>query len=99
MSAYVISEVEVLDEAEADRYRSIAQRSIAQYGGQYVVRGGIPEAVEGEWDLERRLVIVEFPTLEAAHTWYESPEYAGALDVRAQALRRRLLFVDGIAPA
>jgi uncharacterized protein (DUF1330 family) len=99
MSAYVISEVEVLDEAEAERYRFIAQRSIEQHGGRYIVRGGIPNAVEGGWDSERRLVIVEFPTLEAARTWYESPEYAEALALRTHALRRRLLFVDGITPA
>src|ERR671924_1424728 len=91
MSAYVISEVEVVDEAEADRYRSIAQRSIEQHGGRYVVRGAVPEAVEGEWDEGQRLVVVEFPSLEAAHKWYESPEYAEALDIRTHALRRRLL--------
>jgi uncharacterized protein (DUF1330 family) len=99
MSAYVISEVEVIDEAAADRYRSLAQRSIEQHGGRYVVRGSLPDAVEGSWDPAGRLVIVEFPDLEAARRWYESPEYAEALDVRTVALRRRLLFVDGGAPA
>lgn len=96
MSAYVISEVEVLDEEAFDRYRSLAQRSIEQYGGRYVLRGSLPDAVEGEWDAERRLVIVEFPSREVARRWYESPEYAEALEVRSHALRRRLLFVDGV---
>jgi uncharacterized protein (DUF1330 family) len=99
MSTYVISEVEVVDEAEADRYRAIAERSIEQHGGRYIVRGARPDAVEGEWDSGRRLVIVEFPTQEAARRWYQSPEYGEALDIRATALRRRLLFADGIAPA
>jgi uncharacterized protein (DUF1330 family) len=72
MTAYVISEVEVLDESAADRYRELAQRSIEQHGGRYVVRGALPDAVEGTWEPERRLVIVAFPDLEAARTWYDS---------------------------
>ena len=60
MPAYVISEVEILDPAEADRYRELAARSIEQYDGRYVVRGALPEAAEGEWPDPSRLVVVEF---------------------------------------
>jgi uncharacterized protein (DUF1330 family) len=49
MSAYVISEVEVLDPALVEKYRSLAQATIAKYGGHYVVRGGSIESVEGDW--------------------------------------------------
>ena len=34
--------------------------------------------------------------MEAARRWYASPEYAEALALRATALERRLLFVDGV---
>jgi uncharacterized protein (DUF1330 family) len=54
MAADVISEVEVLEE-----YRSLAQATIAKYGGHYVVRGGFIESVEGDWAL-KHIVIVEF---------------------------------------
>ncbi|SDJ88761.1 protein of unknown function [Actinopolyspora mzabensis] len=47
MTAYVISEVEVLDEQLADQYRTLAKRSIEQYGGRYLVRGASPNVVEG----------------------------------------------------
>jgi uncharacterized protein (DUF1330 family) len=43
-------------------------------------------------------VIVEFPNMKRAHEWYRSPEYAQALKVRATALTRTLVFVEG-APA
>jgi len=33
-----------------------------------------------------------------AREWYCSPEYAGALAVSRRALRRRLIFVDGVPP-
>ena len=47
MAAYAISEVEVLDEAQAQRYRELAEASIAQYGGRYLVRGARPQVPEG----------------------------------------------------
>jgi uncharacterized protein (DUF1330 family) len=98
MSAYVISEVEMLDQGLFERYRSLAPATIAKYGGRYIVRGGAQETVEGG-ATSRQFVIVEFPTMEKAREWYASPEYAEALKVRQKALERRLTFVEGIAPA
>ena len=96
MSAFVIAEVRVLDEAGADRYRELAQASIERHGGRYVVRGAMPEALEGAWPAEYRLVVVEFPSVAAARTWYGSSDYAEALAISGAALRRRLLLVDGL---
>ena len=95
MPAYVISDVEPLDRELVARYRSLAEASIAKYGGRYVVRGGSIDAVEGGWD-PKHVVIVEFPSMERAREWYASPEYAEALEVRRHALKRRLIFVDGV---
>ncbi len=95
MSAYVISEVEFLDENLVNTYRSLAAASIAKYEGRYLARGAIPQVVEGE-TTERRIVIVEFLSMEKAQEWYTSPEYAKALELRENALNRRLLFVEGI---
>jgi uncharacterized protein (DUF1330 family) len=98
MSAYVISEVEMLDQALFERYRSLAPATIVKYGGRYIVRGGAHETVEGD-PTPRHFVIVEFPTIEKAREWYASPEYAEALKIRRHALKRRLTFVEGVAPA
>jgi len=97
MSAYVISEVTILDDEQAAVYRELAAASIERYGGRYLARGLRPEAVEGAWPDEARLVLVEFPDLATAHRWYASPEYAEALKYRETALERRLLFVEGTA--
>jgi uncharacterized protein (DUF1330 family) len=94
--AYVISDVEVLDRERIELYRSRAQASIAKYGGRYIVRGGPVSVVEGDWT-PQSLVILEFPDMEQARAWYASPEYARALAVRDGALRRRLIFVEGVA--
>lgn len=92
--AYVISEVEILDETLGTEYRELAANSIAQYGGRYIVRGAPADVVEGP-ATERRLVIVEFPSMQRAREWYASASYAPALRLRRTALDRRLTFVEG----
>jgi uncharacterized protein (DUF1330 family) len=95
MSAYVISELEIRDAVTIETYRTIAAKSIAQYGGRYLVRGGAARVVEGG-PPPNNIVIVEFPSMERLHEWYASPEYAEALKVRRTALDRRLIFVEGV---
>jgi uncharacterized protein (DUF1330 family) len=96
MSAYVISEVEILDEPLANEYRALAAASIEQFGGRYLVRGAEPHVAEGE-RTTRRIVIVEFATMERLQEWYASAAYAKALALRARALDRRLMFVEGVS--
>ena len=98
VAAYVISEVEVRDETGADRYRRLAEDSIRRYGGRYLVRGALPTVPEGQWPQQQRVVVVEFPSMDRLRQWYASPEYAQALEVRRDALTRRLLFLEGTPP-
>jgi uncharacterized protein (DUF1330 family) len=98
VAAYVVSDTEILDRALGERYRALAQESIAKYGGRYIVRGGAVDPVEGGWQ-PKLFVIVEFPSMARAREWYHSPEYAEALKLRQRALRRRLIFVEGVPPA
>lgn len=96
MTAYVISEVEMVDEVAGARYRELAAASIARHGGRYLVRGAEPFVPEGEWSAAERVVVVEFPDPATARAWYDSTDYAEALAVSRSALRRRLLFVEGV---
>jgi uncharacterized protein (DUF1330 family) len=100
VTAYLISEVVVLDQGAWQRYGELAAPAIAKYGGTYLVRRAKPEVAEGDWappNADRHEVIVaEFPSLDLLHAWYRSPEYAEALAYRKTAVRRRLLFVRGV---
>src|SRR5882757_2443368 len=96
MSAYVISEVEVRDAAGFEAYRTLAAKTIARYGGRYLVRGGAAEVAEGG-PPPKNIIVVEFPSMARLREWYASPEYAEALQVRRTALDRRLIFVEGVA--
>jgi uncharacterized protein (DUF1330 family) len=95
MSAYVISELEVRDPVAIETYRTVAAKSIARYGGRYLVRGGAAEVAEGGPPV-KNIVVVEFPSMARLREWYASPEYAEALKVRRTALDRRLIFVEGV---
>jgi uncharacterized protein (DUF1330 family) len=97
MPAYVISEVEIVDESAAKNYMKLAEISIAEYDGRYLARGAKAEVMEGD-PTDRKIVIVEFPSLERAREWYTSPSYARALEFRDKALNRQLIFVDSVSP-
>lgn len=97
MSAYVISEVEVRDPVEIETYRALAAKSIAQYSGCYLVRGGAASIAEGG-PPPNTIIVVEFPSMERLREWYASAEYAEALKLRRTALDRRLIFVEGVPP-
>lgn len=93
----MVAESTQIDSEEARRYRELAAASVAAYDGVYLVRGGRPQAREGDWPDARRMVIIEFPAIEVAHAWYDSPQYQAALATRTGPLGRRMLFVDGTA--
>jgi uncharacterized protein (DUF1330 family) len=95
--AYVISAVEGFgDGATVKRYGSLAGPSIEHHGGKFIVSNTEPVIVEGD-SPSRHLSVVEFPSIEHARTWYDSPEYAEARAITPEAfVGRILMFVDGI---
>jgi uncharacterized protein (DUF1330 family) len=98
MVAYSITDVEVLDADEFKRYREVAGPAVAQYGGRFLVRGAEPVVAEGDWPSGQRVNVIEFPSMKELRAWYDSPEYAPARAIAKNAVRRRLLFVEGTSP-
>lgn len=98
MPAYLISQITVRDAATYERYKQLAPPSIAVYGGRYVARGGATETLEGSWR-PPRLVILEFPSIERAREWWNSPEYAAAKALRQTCADTEMLVVDGLSEA
>lgn len=95
MSAYVIADIEVLEPVEYEEYKRLAGPTAALYGGRYVVRGGATEVAEGEWT-PKRFVVLEFPSMEQAKAWYNSPEYSRARAVRQRTARSSVIFAEGV---
>ena len=94
MTAYVISNVAMTPGPALDAYRRLASASIERHGGRYLARGGALDVLEGEW--REAAIVVAFPSLEAARTWYASADYAEALAYRDDAVERDLIIVEGL---
>ena len=95
MSAYVVVQIEIRDPAAYDRYKLLAPPSIAAYGGRYIARGGTTETLEGSWR-PGRLVILEFPDMDTARAWWDSPEYAEAKALRQAAASCEMVAIPGV---
>ena len=95
MAAYVLAEIEITNPEGYKEYTQVVPASIEQYGGKFLHRGGKVHLLEGDWP-QRRRVILEFPSLEAAKAWYESPEYTKPRAMRLANSRGRLIVLDGV---
>ncbi|MCU0358868.1 MAG: DUF1330 domain-containing protein [Cyclobacteriaceae bacterium] len=94
MPAYVIVDVTVTDPVLYEQYKKLTPGSIAPYGGKFIVRGGATETLEGDWH-PQRIVVLEFPDMENAKTWYNSDAYRAAREIRWNASTGRILLVEG----
>jgi uncharacterized protein (DUF1330 family) len=98
--AYLISAVEgFVDEATVRRYAELAGPAIERFGGRFVISNTEPVVVEGETPL-RHISMVEFPSIDEARSWYDSPDNVEARALTAAAFRGRvLMFVAGLRTA
>jgi uncharacterized protein (DUF1330 family) len=94
MPAYVIAETDVGDPERYEQYRAAVPATLAAYDGRFIVRGGELAVLEGDWR-PKRLVLAEFPDLEAAKRWYDSPKYQDAKRLREGAAMLRIVAVEG----
>lgn len=95
MAAYVIADVDVRDPVRYEDYRKMVLPTITAYGGRFLARGGTVDTLEGPWR-PKRLVIVEFPSVERAKAWWGSPEYAEARALRQATSHGSLIVIQGV---
>lgn len=96
MTAYLIANVDVRDRDMFEAYRERVPPVIEKFGGRYLVRGGELHPVEGNLGL-KRLVVLEFPSMEAARRFYDSPDYAPLLKLRSDSTASDIVLVEGWA--
>jgi uncharacterized protein (DUF1330 family) len=92
---YIIVQVDVQDAAKFEDYRALVPDTIKQYGGEYLVRGGAFERLEGDEPLGR-MVMLKFPSYAQAKAWYDSEEYAGPKAMRHASSRANAILVEGV---
>jgi len=96
MPGYLIANIKVTDPAGFERYRAEVPAVIARHGGRYLVRGGTVDRVENA-DGFNRVVVLEFPSLEAARAFYHGPDYAPLSKLRCDSTDSQVILVDGYA--
>jgi uncharacterized protein (DUF1330 family) len=94
--AYIVVETDVHDPEQYELYKQASPAAVAAGGGRFIARGGELAVLEGDWR-PRRLVLLEFPDLEAAKRFYESPEYQQAKRLRDGAANLNMVAVEGVA--
>jgi len=94
MPAYVISRVRITDMDVMTDYMANAPAGVTNHGGKYLVRTGDIVCLEGEADYER-VVVVQFPSREAALAWYNSDDYAPLKSARWQSAEAHIIVVPG----
>ena len=93
MPAYIVAEIDVTDPAGYEPYKKMAGESIQRHGGKFLARGGSTVSLEG--DKPKRVVVIEFPSVEAAEAFYRAPDYQAAVKIRQKASKGRLFIVEG----
>ena len=94
MKGYVVIDTEVVDQEAYSEFVEKVPAVLAEHGGRFLVRSSDAETIEGDW-APKRLVILEFDSLEAARGFIEDA-YSGALgELRRRATTSRILVVEG----
>lgn len=91
---YIIARVRIDDLEQYKKYMAVSPDAVGAFDGKFIVRGGEYETVEGDPE-SRRIVVVEFPTYEAAVECYHSEVYQEARKLRAHAGDAQFLIVKG----
>ena len=95
MAAYFIVQSTIHDEERYQKYRDAVIPLIAKFDGKFVVKGAKIELLEGHHD-GRRMVMFEFPSMEAIHAFWNSPEYLPVKPLRDGAATLDIWAVPGV---
>ena len=93
-SAYILADVEITNPEQYAEYRKLSSAAFAAHGVEPLARGGSTVKLEGRDP--GRIVVIPFASLEAAKTFYESPEYRKAREARAGAAIMNMIIVEGV---
>ena len=95
MAGYVLVDIEVTDAGPYDDYRRQVPPIVERFGGKYLVRGGGSETIEGDW-IPRRLVVIEFPSVDKAKEFYYSEDYRPLRELRLSSTNSKMVLVEGV---
>jgi len=98
MAAYLIVEHIITDPSKFEEYRVKVGPLIAAHRGRYLTKGGSHKLPEGGHWAPQRVVIIEFPDMDALQAWYDDPEYKPLIALRKQCTSEldMLITLEGV---
>ena len=91
----MIVEIDIVDPGGYEEYKKLAGATVEKYGGRYIVRGGAVETLEGDWN-PKRIVILEFESMQRAKEWLNCEEYREPRKMRHRTAKTKMIVVEGI---
>ena len=96
-AAYIIVDMKITDKAQYQQYMAVAPAAVAAAGGEYLVRGGQVETLEGHWQ-PSRVAMLRFPSFAAAKAFYDGEMYRAAKAKRLGATEFfNMVLIEGVA--
>ena len=95
MSAYFIIQINVTHPENYKDYIIKVTPIVKKFGGEYIIRGGKSEKVEGNWPYERT-VVLKFPSYDMVKKWHDSEEYKPIRKIREDNSECNAIIIDGV---
>lgn len=95
MSAYIVAEITITDRERYREYEAGFMDVFGAFDGKMLAVDEAPEVLEGDWPATRT-VLIEFPSAEAAHAWYDSEAYRTLAKHRFSASTGNIALIKGL---
>ena len=92
---YVIAQLNVTNPEDYKEYVTKVTPIVEKFGGEYLVRKGEHQCVEGE-NKYPRIVIIKFPSYDKALEWYNSEEYKPIRQIRLNNSEGSNIIIKGV---
>ena len=94
MTAYIIAQVNIVNEEPYKEYVKQTSPIVKKYGGEFIIRGGKYKKLLGNWDY-LRTVVIKFPSFDVAMDWYNSDEYTPVRKIRENNSEGNVIVIEG----
>lgn len=94
MTAFIVFNVTIENSSWQEKYLAPTAELVTKHGGRYIALGS-PEKLEGNRKAPSALVIIEFPSVDAAKAWHADPEYQPLMALRQSGSMSEALLVAG----
>jgi uncharacterized protein (DUF1330 family) len=95
MKYYAVAEIEITDQTWVPAYIKNVTGMVERRGGRYLARTSKVEKLEGQRQVPKISLIIEWPSKDAALAFYDSDEYRPYRQSRIEGARNEFLLVAG----